>query len=185
MEPAVNTNFPLPTISIVIPVYNEIKSIEIFINRLFNKTGNVDQVIIVDGMSNDGTHEKLKSILETHPDKNNIKLCQSEPGRARQMNVGAEECFGDAIIFLHADTTLPDDGIALVQEKINEGAYWGRFDVRLDAGPVMYRVIETMMNWRSAYTSIATGDQAIFIRRSEEHTLNSSHTDISRMPSSA
>jgi len=164
MKPAVNTNARLPTISIVIPVYNEIKSIEKFINNFFSIAGDVDQVVIVDGMSSDGTYDKLKSILAARPDNHHISLLQSEPGRARQMNVGAEKCSGDAIVFLHVDTTLPGDGIVLIQEKLNDGAYWGRFDVRLDAEPVMYRVIETMMNWRSACTSIVTGDQAIFIR---------------------
>ncbi|MFV1993107.1 MAG: TIGR04283 family arsenosugar biosynthesis glycosyltransferase [Acidiferrobacterales bacterium] len=154
----------LPGISIVIPVYNENKSIDDYIDRVLSITGDVDQVVIVDGTSNDGTFEKLNSFLETHSDNNKVKLYRSEPGRARQMNFGAEKCFGDAIIFLHVDTTLPDDGIALVQEKLKNGAYWGRFDVKLDAEPVMYRVIETIMNWRSACTSIATGDQAIFVR---------------------
>ena len=164
MIPAVKTTSPIPGISIVIPVYNEIESIDKYINRILSISGDVDQIVIVDGMSNDGTYEKLKSILENHPDQLHVKLIQSKPGRARQMNVGAEQCSGDAIIFLHADTILPDDGIALVKKNITDGVYWGRFDVRLDAGPVMYRVIETMMNWRSACTGIATGDQAIFVR---------------------
>lgn len=164
MKPAVNASVRLPTISIVIPVYNEIKSIEKFINNLFSIAGDMDQIVVVDGKSNDGTYEKLKSILAARPDNHHTRLLQSEPGRARQMNAGAEKCSGDVIIFLHADTTLPGDGIAFVQEKINDGACWGRFDVRLDAAPAMYRVIETMMNWRSACTNIVTGDQAIFVR---------------------
>lgn len=165
MIQAVSTTSPIPTISIVVPVYNEIKFIEQYFNRIVSLAGDVNQIVIVDGKSNDGTYEKLKLMLDNHPDKEHINLYQSESGRARQMNIGVEKSLADAIIFLHVDTVLPENGILLVKESIARGVFWGRFDVKIDATPFIYRLTENLMNWRSALTSIATGDQAIFVKR--------------------
>jgi rSAM/selenodomain-associated transferase 2 len=69
------------------------------------------------------------------------------------------------LIFLHADTRLPPDAPALIHEALAAGARWGRFDVRLSGARLLLRVVECMMNWRSRLSGIATGDQAIFVRR--------------------
>lgn len=88
----------------------------------------------------------------------------SKPGRAIQMNSGAELATGDVLLFLHADTILPDD-VDDVISAIDGDQFWGRFDVRLSGQQFIFRVIESMMNLRSRLTSVATGDQAIFIHR--------------------
>jgi rSAM/selenodomain-associated transferase 2 len=86
------------------------------------------------------------------------------------MNAGAQaaEALGaDVLLFLHADTRLPDNVERIVARALADGAHcWGRFDVRLDAEGWSLRLIETLMNWRSRLTGIATGDQAIFVTRS-------------------
>ncbi|NOZ37647.1 MAG: glycosyltransferase family 2 protein, partial [Gammaproteobacteria bacterium] len=84
-------------------------------------------------------------------------------GRARQMNAGAEQARGDVLLFLHADTRLPENADMLIREALEAGRVWGRFDVRLSGQAWLLRVIETLMNWRSCLTGIATGDQAMFV----------------------
>jgi rSAM/selenodomain-associated transferase 2 len=94
-----------------------------------------------------------------------LRLLGAPRGRAIQMNAGAAESSADILWFVHADTRLPIAAIDLVRQAISSGAVWGRFDVRLSGEALAFRVIEFLMNWRSAITGIATGDQAIFIRR--------------------
>ncbi|MEO6696754.1 MAG: TIGR04283 family arsenosugar biosynthesis glycosyltransferase, partial [Gammaproteobacteria bacterium] len=89
-----------------------------------------------------------------------------ERGRARQMNLGAATACGEILLFLHADTRLPQNAGAVIHSGLAQtGARWGRFDVRLSGRPPLLRVVEALMNWRSRLTGIATGDQAIFVRR--------------------
>jgi len=85
-------------------------------------------------------------------------------GRARQMNAGAAAAQGELLLFLHADTQLPDGADHLVRRALL-AAPWGRFDVRISGRPFMLRVVAALMNLRSRWTGIATGDQAIFVTR--------------------
>jgi len=88
-------------------------------------------------------------------------------GRAQQMNAGAATAFGDVLLFLHADTRLPDGAKGLIDAALTGNRHvWGRFDVRLDGVGWRLRVVAAAMNVRSRLTGIATGDQAIFARRS-------------------
>lgn len=115
------------------------------------------EIIVVDGGSADNTltiaHEVTDSVII------------SKAGRALQMNNGASIASGDVLLFLHADTLLPDDAMQVISERSRKKNYWGRFDVRLSGSRYIYRLIEGLMNLRSRITSIATGDQAIFIQR--------------------
>jgi rSAM/selenodomain-associated transferase 2 len=87
-------------------------------------------------------------------------------GRAHQMNAGAAAARGTVLLFLHADTLLPADYPAHVAAALADpAAVGGRFDVRLDAAGVVYRLTERLISARSRLTSVATGDQAIFVRR--------------------
>lgn len=81
------------------------------------------------------------------------------------MIAGAQSATGDALLFLHADTRLPLEGIAQVQEALTRGSVWGRFDVRIEGNSPWLRVIGLLMNLRSRWSGIATGDQAIFVTR--------------------
>jgi len=86
-------------------------------------------------------------------------------GRALQMNAGAAAAHADILIFVHADTFLPPTALDAVRCAVADGALWGFFAVRLSGRHPMLRVVERMMNLRSRLTGIATGDQALFVRR--------------------
>jgi rSAM/selenodomain-associated transferase 2 len=81
------------------------------------------------------------------------------------MNAGAAQARGDVFLFLHADTTLPPTALGAIGDAIDAGSAWGRFDVTISGGEAMLGLVATMMNGRSRFTGIATGDQAIFVRR--------------------
>ena len=144
-------------ISIIIPVLNEAEYIADTLLPLVSYRNQGHEVIVVDGGSNDAT----VSICEQYSDK----VLSSDSGRAIQMNSGIAEATGDVLLFLHADTRLPDDALGGIIAAVEEGHFWGRFNVRLSGSHFMFRVIERMMNLRSCITGVATGDQAIFVSR--------------------
>jgi rSAM/selenodomain-associated transferase 2 len=80
------------------------------------------------------------------------------------MNAGAAAARGGLLLFLHADTRLPDDADALLRQAVEQGASWGRFDVHIDGRSPLLRVVALLMNLRSRRTGIATGDQALFVQ---------------------
>jgi len=114
------------------------------------------QLILVDGGSGDGTRELAAPLVDL--------LLDSPPGRARQMNAGAEAAAGDILWFLHLDSRLPPGAARQVIKACDESD-WGRFDIRLSGRHILFRLIERLMNLRSCLTGIATGDQGIFVQR--------------------
>jgi rSAM/selenodomain-associated transferase 2 len=95
-----------------------------------------------------------------------VRMLASPHGRARQMNAGARAARGDVLLFLHADTLLPDGALAAVDAAVGDpGVVAGRFDVRFDSPRPVFRMIAWFMNQRSRWSGISTGDQAIFVRR--------------------
>jgi len=143
-------------ISVVIPVLNEASSIAQTLTQL--RQAGECQVIVVDGGSDDET----VPIALLHADV----VLTAPRGRARQMNAGTQIAKGEVLLFLHADTVLPHGFPHLLAAAFaNPAIIGGRFDVCLDAEGWPFRMIETMMNLRSRVTKIATGDQAIFVRR--------------------
>ena len=142
-------------ISIIIPVLNEAEYIADTLLSLGSYRDQGHEVIVVDGGSNDAT----VSISEQYSDK----VLSSDSGRAIQMNSGIAEAKGDVLLFLHADTRLPDDALGGIITAVEDGYFWGRFNVRLSGSHFLFRIIERMMNIRSCITGVATGDQAIFV----------------------
>ncbi|WP_228151076.1 TIGR04283 family arsenosugar biosynthesis glycosyltransferase [Tamilnaduibacter salinus] len=143
--------------SIIIPVLNESAGIEAALRALSSWRDSGHEVIVVDGGSTDDTVEKARPLSD--------RVLVESPGRAHQMNAGASIAGGEVLIFLHADTRLPDDAMAQLERFVGSLAVWGRFDVRLSGRRPLYRVIAAFMNVRSRLTGIATGDQALFVRR--------------------
>ena len=145
-------------ISIVVPVLNEVQSLPETLARLAPLRAKGHEVIVVDGGSDDGT----PAIAALQADR----VMAAAAGRGRQMNAGAAAAGGNVLLFLHADTRLPADADTLILNSLTEGRHcWGRFDVRLSEHHPMLRLVAFMMNLRSRLTGIATGDQAIFVRR--------------------
>jgi len=142
-------------VSIIIPVLNEAEHIADTLKSLDAYRRQGHEVIVIDGGSNDDT----VSITQQYADK----VLHSDAGRAIQMNSGIDEAMGDALLFLHADTRLPGDAVSKVINAIEDGYFWGHFNVRLSGKHFMFRIIERMMNMRSCITGVATGDQAIFV----------------------
>lgn len=143
--------------SIIIPMLNEAAQLpELFAHLLpFQRAG--CEIIFADGGSTDGS-AKLAEVA-------GFAVVRSERGRARQMNAGAAVAQGDVLLFLHADTRLPMGAMQHIAQALQGAQSWGRFDVCITGKPFMLRVVGQMMNWRSRWSGIATGDQAIFMRR--------------------
>jgi rSAM/selenodomain-associated transferase 2 len=144
-------------LSIVVPVLNEAGLIAETLIRLQPLRERGAELIVVDGGSADGTAERAAPLVS--------RLVRAPKGRAIQMNAGARAAVGDILLFLHADTRLPAEADRILAEAFGDGAVWGRFDVRLSGRHPLLRVVEILMNRRSRLTGIATGDQALFVRR--------------------
>ncbi|PKO31554.1 MAG: glycosyl transferase [Betaproteobacteria bacterium HGW-Betaproteobacteria-9] len=150
--------------SIIVPMVNEARGLPGLLARLSVLVRQGCEVLIVDGGSDDGS----VALAE----RAGFRVLPSPKGRARQMNLGAARSTGDVLLFLHADTLLPEGALANVrQTMLKTAALWGRFDVLIDGTHPMLRVIATLMNLRSRWTGIATGDQAIFVTRKAFHAV--------------
>lgn len=147
------------TVSVIIPTLNEEQALPQTLTRTLAL--GFDEVLVVDGGSSDRTCEIVAALGPS------AKLLTGSQGRAAQMNQGAAASFGDVLLFLHADTRLPDEAkqaiVAALQEPACPG---GRFDLRFDRDSPLGRLVACMINLRSRLSGIATGDQAIFVRRS-------------------
>jgi rSAM/selenodomain-associated transferase 2 len=143
-------------ITFVVPVLNEAESIVRALHALAPLRARGHEVIVVDGGSEDGTAELARPLAD--------RVLVAPRGRARQMNAGARGATGDALLFLHADVRLPRDADGMVLDAL-AARPWGRFDVRLDSPRALLALVGALMNLRSRVTGIATGDQAIFVRR--------------------
>lgn len=143
--------------SIVVPVLDEAAGIGALLEALQPARARGHQVVVVDGGSVDSTCAIATPLAD--------RVIEAPRGRALQMNAGAAAATGDALLFLHADTLLPAGGLEAACQALRSGSAWGRFDVAIAGSHPMLPVIAAMMNLRSRLTGIATGDQAVFVRR--------------------
>jgi len=157
-------------ISVVVPVLNEAAGIVATLASLAPLRAAGHEVIVADGGSSDGTAALAAAQADC--------VVVAPRGRARQMNAGAARARGEVLLFLHADTRLPRDAAAQLQQALAAGAHWGRFDLRIEAdaaarraGRWMFPLVGALINLRSRLSGIATGDQAIFVRTSLFHQL--------------
>lgn len=155
-----------PSVAIIIPALHE-PALPAQLDRL---SAQVPDELIVVLADDPETAARLKRWTATHSEPV-VRILRAARGRALQMNYGAARARSDVLLFLHADTELPDDGLEWIRVVVEVGALWGRFDVRLSGRHPAFRLIERMMNWRATLTGIATGDQAIFVRRDLFHML--------------
>jgi rSAM/selenodomain-associated transferase 2/rSAM/selenodomain-associated transferase 1 len=149
---------PVASLRIVIPVLNEGAALTERLAALQALRAQGAQLVVVDGGSSDESWARARPWVD--------RLICSAPGRGLQMNAGARDatlCPAHALLFLHADTQLPDDALHAIESALRERP-WGRFDVHLNAPGATLRLVESMMNLRSRLSGIATGDQALFVR---------------------
>jgi len=142
-------------ISIIIPVYNEEKTIGRTLGSL--KGFNDIEIIVVDGNSSDKTPE----IVTSFP----VSLIYMRKNRALQINKGVANARGSILLFLHADCVLEAGFVESIHESIREGYIGGCLHQRIDSENIIYRLIEASGNLRAKLFRIFYGDQAIFIRR--------------------
>jgi len=143
-------------LTIVVPVLNEAAIIVAALEPLVALWVRGAEIIVVDGGSSDGTSQ-LAQPLADH-------VIAAARGRGPTMNAGAALGTGDALLFLHADTTLPENADLLIAAALSRRA-WGRFDLRIAGKHPLLALVAHLINWRSRATGIATGDQAIFVTR--------------------
>ena len=150
-------------ISIIIPTLNEAGGIAAVLVRLQRLRPDAE-IIVADGGSEDGTADLARPLAD--------RVLEAPRGRARQMNAGAAAARGDVLLFLHADTVLPEDAPGAIRAALEaSGKQWGRFDATIAGRDALLAVVSLMMNARSRMSGIATGDQAMFMRREAFETV--------------
>lgn len=141
-------------VSVIIPALNEEACIERTLTRVHEQTGPLE-VIVVDGGSKDATRDRARQ---------QATVLTASRGRARQMNRGAEAATGDALLFLHADTLLPHDGLDAVRQALADPAVdAGTFRLRFDRHSPLLRLYSfcTRLPW----IRLCFGDRGLFVRR--------------------
>ena len=154
---------PGSALRIVMPVFNEGSTLATRLKALAPLRARGAELVVVDGGSTDDTWAIASALAD--------QLLLGPRGRASQMNAGAKDATADALLFLHADTKLPEGADLRIVHALRAGQHWGRFDVLIDGTPAALRLVARLMNLRSRLTGIATGDQAIFVRRSVFESL--------------
>lgn len=138
------------SVSVVIPALNE----EEWIAGAIASAGDCE-VIVVDGGSVDRTARFATAA--------GARVILSAPPRGRQLNIGARAASGGWIVFLHADSRLPPDFAAAIE---NSGATFGGFRIQFAEDDRKLRFAAAMINLRTAITGEPWGDQAQFVRQS-------------------
>jgi len=142
------------TVSVVIPTMNEASVIE----RCIESASDADQIILVDGGSEDAT----LAIAEKHA----VTTVSTSVGRGIQQNAGVATASADILLFLHADNWLSSNCIAQIREAADSTPLIvGAFKQRIDARGIKYRLLEWGNGYRARRRKLPFGDQGIFISR--------------------
>jgi rSAM/selenodomain-associated transferase 2 len=146
----------LGRLTIVVPALDEASIIAATLQALAPLRARGAEVIVVDGGSGDRTAALARPLAD--------RVIAGPHNRGAAMNAGVALGSGDILLFLHADTALPDDADRLIAGALLHRC-WGRFDLRIAGRHPLLALVARMINWRSRLTGIATGDQAIFVAR--------------------
>ena len=143
-------------LSIIIPTLNEAGSIKGTITQL--QQCKEAEIVVVDGGSRDNTVELARLL--------GARVLQADASKAVQMNAGAAASVGDVLLFLHADTHLPDNFDAKVMAAVSQNGFCaGAFSLAIGSDAKGLRFIERVANWRSRFFQMPYGDQALFVCR--------------------
>jgi rSAM/selenodomain-associated transferase 2 len=152
-------------ISIIIPVFNEVKSISALLLHLENNIFQKDliEIIVVDGNSTDRSPEKIKT-------NTNVQLIHSEKGRAKQMNAGAKAATGNILYFLHCDSFPPFNFDRIINTTVQKGNLAGCFRLKFDYSHPILMVLQ----WFTRFNHISCrgGDQSLFITKNLFEEIN-------------
>ncbi len=126
-------------------------------------------MVVVNCSDQHSTTDRLKELQSKF---NSFKVINSEiAGRAHQMNQGEAIASGSILWFIHADTSVPESSAKFILESISTERPWGRFDIRFDNPSVRMKLVAFAVNLRSGLTGVCSGDQAIFLLRSQFHKM--------------
>ena len=150
--------------SIIMPVLNEEAVLEQQLTRLSLQCTHIEsEIIIVDGGSRDAT----LAIAQRYG-----QVISSPRGRACQMNAGAAVASGDVLLFLHADTALPENAFTAIENALRSpNVVAGAFRICFNCDRLPYRLVAFATNLRSQLRTLFTGDQAYFMRASSFRTV--------------
>jgi rSAM/selenodomain-associated transferase 2 len=144
-----------PLISIIIPTLNEAENLGTTLTNA--QKGKGVEIVVVDGGSSDGTDGLAKSF--------GVRLLVTAAGRANQANAGALVAKGTILLFLHADTRLPEGFDRDIQRVLaNPSIVAGAFRLAIEGAGVGLRIIEKLANFRARFLKMPYGDQAIFLK---------------------
>jgi len=150
--------FDMQTISIIIPVLNEEKFLEQNKDILKSYIAEKNEIVLIDGGSRDNSVHIANLI--------GCKTFVTKASRGYQLHLGALQSTNELLLFLHADTELPENALAIISEAlIQNNKHWGCFEVCFSNSKFIYQIIAWFMNKRSCLTGIVTGDQAMFAKR--------------------
>jgi len=177
-------------ISVIIPTYNEETALPATLQHLLSQAGDYE-VIVVDGGSVDRTCEVVKAIQfdvrwsmfeASGPERQQgtsdfelrtpVRLLTAPKGRASQMNAGARHAIGEWLLFLHADTWLPDGALVRLNTLESDSTIRaGGFLHRFSGSDWRLQLVSFLDNFRCRRSRIIYGDQAMFVRRALFHRL--------------
>lgn len=144
-------------ISVIVPVLNEADAIGACLAQ-FAGMDDVD-VLVVDG----GSVDQTQDVVAASPI--GTWVVGAKPGRSAQMNFGASQAVGEVLLFLHADTFLPENGLSLIRQALDDAqVVGGRFRLGFSEKTWIFRLIAYFSTLRSKYLGITYGDQSIFVR---------------------
>jgi rSAM/selenodomain-associated transferase 2 len=149
---------PVNTVSVVVPVLNEVQNIPTCL-EILQRERDVVEIIAVDGGSTDGTQEKAGSM--------GVQVIQTKRGRGYQIKVGVEHCRGDVILVVHADCRIQEGIPSLILRELSEKPHClgGSLGMEYLRNSMKQRLIATVNNVRARWAGISFGDQGQFFRR--------------------
>lgn len=115
------------------------------------------EVIVSDGGSEDATRDLAERL--------GARVVSGPPGRGPQLNRGARASSSEGLLFVHADTVLPDGAVESVEHALASGAVGGGFQVDFASPRPVYRLGSRIVNLRTCWLRSPLGDQAQFASR--------------------